>query len=354
MKLTVFDRGFGFFDLLLVFIPISIAFAMLKMTNLLFIASILAIIPLARLMGRATEDLAVQTSPVMGALLLATFGNLIELIIAVLALRAGLDSVVKASITGSIVANLLLLIGLSMFFGGLKYKEQRFNRDSASVSSTMLIIAVTGLAIPTIYALTTAGREIQQISTMVSVVLAAIYLLGIAFTLFTHKHLFDPSDRYVVEKKVRWSKRFALAVLFGATVLVAAESEFLVSTIVSASKSFGISELFIGLVIVSIITNIAEKMSAVGYAMQNKVDLSLEIGTSSAIQIALFVVPALVLASNLLGRPLTLVFTIFELAAVLFAVIITNYLSADGRCNWLEGAQLIAVYAIILIVFYFL
>ncbi len=354
MRFTVFDRDFGFLDMLFVFIPISVLFALTKQSSLLFISSILAILPIARLIGRATEDLAVQTSPAMGALLLATFGNFIELIIAILALNIGLVSVVKASITGSIIANLLLLIGLSMFFGGIKHKEQRFNRDSASVSSTMLIIAIAGLAIPTLYSLTTPGKEINSISNLVAIVLAIIYILGLAFTLFTHKHLFILSQKYEVEKKVRWSKKFAFYVLIFATVLATVESEFLVSTVETASKSFGISEVFVGLVIVAIITNIAEKISAVGYALKDRVDLSIEIGTSSAIQIALFVVPILIFTSGLLGRSFTLVFTIFELVAVLFAVIITNYLSGDGRCNWLEGAQLISIYAIIVIVFFFL
>lgn len=354
MRFTIFDRQFGFFDMLFVFIPVSILFALIKQPSLLFISSILSILPIARLIGRATEDLASQTSPAKGALLLATFGNFIELIIAILALNIGLVSVVKASITGSIIANLLLLIGLSMFFGGIKHKEQKFNRDSASVSSTMLIIAIAGLAIPTIYSLTTPGKEINSISNLVAIVLAMIYILGLAFTLFTHKHLFTLSKKYIAEEKAKWSKRFAVMVLLFATMLATIESEFLVSTVEAASISFGISEVFIGLVLVAIITNIAEKISAVGYAIKNRVDLSIEIGTSSAIQIALFVVPILIFAGSLLGRPFTLVFTIFELIAVLFAVIITNYLSGDGRCNWLEGAQLISIYAIIVIVFFFL
>lgn len=354
MRLTIHGRDFGFLDTLLIFIPVSVLLYLLNMTSLLFIASILSIIPIARIMSRATEYLAVQTSPVKGALILTTFGNLIELIIAVLAINAGLLSVVKASITGSIISSLLLLIGLSMFFGGLKYKEQKFNRDSASVSSTMLIIALTGLAIPTIYFITTTGSEIIPISNLVSLVLALIYVLGLVFTLFTHKHLFVIRKQYDAEKKAMWSKRFAVAVLFFAALLAALESGFLVGTVEAASRSFGISEIFIGLVIIAIITNIAEKMSAIGYAIKNRVDLSIEIGASSAIQIALFVVPVLVFASSLMGKSLTLVFTIFELVAVLFAVIIINYLSGDGRCNWLEGAQLISVYMIIIIVFYFL
>jgi len=341
---------------MLIFIPISLLLAFFHAGAIyVFVFSILSLIPIAKYIGHATENLALQTSPTLGALMNATFGNAIELIIAIFALQAGLLEVVKASITGSIIGNLLLLIGLSMFAGGLRYKEQKFNTDSAGVSSTMLIIAVTGLSIPTLYALTTGGQATGAISLAVSVVMAVIYILGLVFTLFTHKHLFDVGDEMKKAKvKPTIAKRTAILMIFGFTALAALQSELLVSTIQSASQQIGLTEVFVGVVIIAIITNIAEKIQAVSFALKDKIDISIEIGTNSATQIALFVVPLIVLISSVMYRPLTLVFTVFELAAVIFSVLIINYIGSDGRCNWLEGAQLITVYLIIMIAFYFI
>ncbi len=340
---------------LLIFIPVSLLLTFFNAGAIyVFVFSILSLIPIAKYIGHSTENLALQTTPTLGALMNATFGNAIELIIAIFALQAGLIEVVKASITGSIIGNLLLLIGLSMFAGGLRYKEQKFNTDSAGVSSTMLIIAITGLSIPTLYSLTAGGQATGAISLAVSVVMAVIYILGLVFTLFTHRHLFDVGDEL---KKVRvkptLTKRNALVMLFAFTALAALQSGLLVSTIESASQQIGLSQVFIGVVIIAIITNMAEKISAVSYALKDKIDLSIEIGTNSATQIALFVVPLIVLISSVMARPLTLVFPVFELAAVIFSVLIINYIGSDGRCNWLEGAQLITVYLIIVIAFYF-
>jgi len=350
------ETGFNVFDYLLIFIPITLFLVAVHSNPLyVFIFSILSIIPIAKNIGRATESLALQTSPTLGALMNATFGNAIELIIAVFAIQAGLVEVVKASITGSIIGNLLLLIGLSMFAGGLRFKEQKFNTDSAGVSSTMLIIALTGLAIPTLYSITIGGPATGAISLAVSIVMAAIYILGLVFTLFTHKHLFDVADDLKRERVIpSMSKRRALVMLFAFTALAAVQSEALVAAIEPASEQIGLTQVFIGVVVIAIITNIAEKINAVSFALKNKIDISLEIGTNSATQIALFVVPLLVLISAAMSRPLTLVFSVFELAAAFFAVMIVNYMSSDGRCNWLEGAQLITVYAIIVIAFYFI
>ncbi len=347
---------FRLLDYFFIFIPISLLMVFLRVSDVyIFIFSILSLIPIAKYIGKATEDLALQTTPTIGALMNATFGNAIELIIAIFAIQAGLLEVVKASITGSIIGNLLLLIGLSMFAGGLRFKEQRFNTQSAGVSSTMLIIAVTGLAMPTVYSLTVGGAATETISLAVSIVMAIIYILGLLFTLVTHKHLFDVGDEL---KRVRirpmLTKRKALIMLTVFTILAALQSEILVSSIESASQQIGLTQVFIGVVIIAIITNIAEKINAVSFALKDKIGLSIEIGTNSATQIALFVVPLIVLISAVISKPLTLVFPVFELAAVIFSVLIINYIGSDGRCNWLEGAQLITVYLIIVIAFYFI
>lgn len=342
---------------LLLFVPISCFSAFfLHDKTLTFVTAALALVPLARIIGYCTKELALQSSPMIGGLANATFGNIIELIIAILALREGLIQVVKASIIGSIIGNILLLIGLSLFFGGLKYKEQRFNKDSAGISSTMLIIAVTGLAIPTVYALTVkpAFAQVQVLSDGVAIVLAIIYCAGLVFSLFTHKHLFDASDEIKASKeKPTISSRAALIILLFTTLFVAFEAELLVKGVEFAAVSLGLTQTFVGVVVIAIITNIAEKANAIHFSLENKLDIALEIGLSSAIQIALFVVPILVFISEVMNYGFSLVFSMFEIISVVFAVMIVNYLSADGRCNWLEGAQLISVYLIIACAFYF-
>jgi Ca2+:H+ antiporter len=340
----------------LLFIPISIFCALvLQNDTLTFVSSILAIVPLARIMGYSTKEISLQTNPTVSGLLSATFGNAIELIIAIFALQKGLITVVQASIIGSIIGNILLLVGLSLFAGGLRYKNQRFHNESIAVSSTMLIIVVAGLAIPSVYYyLNPQGFHIQVLSAAVAVVMTLIYLAGLVFSLHTHKDLFDASDEIkATQERPTMSKRLAALILLLAVIVVAIESEFLVRGIETAAVTMGITQTFIGIVVIAIITNIAEKSTAVHFALENKLDVSIEIGLSSAIQIALFVVPILMLVSQIFNFGFTLVFTPFEILAVMLAVLIVNYLSADGRCNWLEGAQLISVYAIIAIAFFF-
>jgi Ca2+:H+ antiporter len=358
LKETILQRlriGRVFYWFLL-FIPISLFSGLiLKDDTLTFITCILAIVPLARIMGYSTKEISLQTNPTVSGLLSATFGNAIELIIAIFALRAGLIVVVQASIIGSIIGNILLLVGLSIFAGGLRYKNQRFNNETIAVSSTMLIIVVAGLAIPSLYDLLNPhGPHIQLLSAAVAVVMTLIYLAGLIFSLHTHKDLFDASDEMkATHEKPTMSKRLASIILLLAVIVVAIESELLVHGIETAAASIGITQTFIGIVVIAIITNIAEKSTAVHFALANKLDVSIEIGLSSAIQIALFVVPILMLVSQIFNFGFTLVFTPFEILAVMLAVFIVNYLSADGRCNWLEGAQLISVYAIIAIAFFF-
>jgi Ca2+:H+ antiporter len=340
----------------LIFIPVSMFSALvIKNDTLTFVTCILAIVPLARIMGYTTKEISLQSNPTVSGLFSATFGNAIELIIAIFALRAGLVQVVQASIIGSIIGNILLLIGLSLFAGGLRFKNQRFNNETIAVSSTMLIIVVAGLAIPSVYYfLNPKGAHIQVLSNAVAVVMTLIYLAGLFFSLRTHKDLFDASDEMkATHERPTMSKKLAASILLLTVVVVAIESEFLVHGIENAAVTIGITQTFIGIVIIAIITNIAEKSTAVHFALENKLDVSIEIGLSSAIQIALFVVPILMLISSVFNFGFSLVFTPFQILAVMLAVLIVNYLSADGRCNWLEGAQLISVYSIIAIAFFF-
>jgi Ca2+:H+ antiporter len=347
------------FYLLLIFIPISIFFGLFtKNETLTFITSILSIIPLARIVGYATKEISLQTNPTISGLISATFGNAIELIIAIFALKNGLIDVVKASLIGSIVGNILLLVGLSILFGGLRYKHQRFNNETIAVSSTMLIIVVAGLSIPSAYNFigpSAAQEHIPTLSIAVAIVMALIYIAGLVFSLLTHKDLFDASDEIkATNEKPTMSKRFAAFILLLTIIVVAVESELLVRGIEGAAKTIGITQIFIGVVLIAIVTNIAEKATAIHFALENKLDVSIEIGLSSAIQIALFVVPILMLVSQMLHFGFDLVFSPFEILSVVLAVMIINYLSADGRCNWLEGAQLISVYLIIVIAFFFI
>jgi len=340
------------------FLPLSWYFAFAAKNHVAaFITSILAIVPLARVIGYATREICLQANPTVGGLVNATFGNAIELIVSLLALHRGLHEMVQASIIGSIVGNILLLTGLSVFAGGMRFKEQTFNKDSVGVSSTMLIIAVAALALPSLYAL--GGErdpaQLRLLSDSVAVVMAAVYIAGLVFSFVTHKHLFDASDEIKASLEAPTiSLRRAAGLLLITTAAVALESEILARDVEMAAASLGLSQTFIGLVGIAIVTNIAEKANAVHFAMQNKLDISLEIGLSSAIQIALFVVPALVFASHALGYDFSLVFSGFEIAGMLFAVMIVNHLSADGRCNWLEGVQLVSVYLIIAIAFFFI
>lgn len=342
---------------LLFFIPISAFFALVAHDKTLtFITSIIAIIPLARIIGVTTKEISLQTNPTIGGLVSATFGNAIELIIAVLALREGLLRVVQASLIGSIIGNILLLIGISIFFGGLKYKKQIFNRQAIGVSSTMLIIAVVGLTIPSLFAfVNNDAAKTVVLSDAVAIILATIYIAGLIFSLKTHKDLFDVSDEIkATHQKPQMSKKTAFFLLLLTTVIVAIESEFLVSGIEEAALNIGMTQTFIGIVLIAIITNIAEKATAINFALENKLDIAIEIGLSSAIQIALFVVPLLVIISELMNYHFSLVFSAFEVISVVLAVMIVNHLSADGVCNWLEGAQLMTVYFIIATAFFFI
>jgi Ca2+:H+ antiporter len=350
MTAKKFDK---YFYWLLVFIPVSILLNYLTdLHTLSFFTVVLSLIGLARLLGRSTENHAAYSTPKVSGILNATFGNFIELSISVFALKAGLIDLVRGSIVGSVMVNILLVIGLSIFIGGLKYKEQKFNIISAGISGTMLIIATIGLAMPSLYQYTT-GRDPHILSTLVSVVLALIYLSGLLFSLYTHKYLFYTEDTILSKLEGVWPKERSVLVLMAASALVAFQSNLLVDNVTTVTQQLGLSNVFIGIVVVGILSNVAEMIAAITMALKNKINISLEIGASSANQIALFVVPILVFVSAFFIHRFSLVFTLFELAALMSTVLILNYLVTDGRGNWLEGVQLVAVYIIIAIAFYF-
>jgi Ca2+:H+ antiporter len=341
-------------DWLLVLVPISLVLRVAGGNELLiFLSAAGAILPLAGLIGRSTEQLAMHTGPRVGGLVNATFGNVTELIIALFLILDDKTEIVKASLTGSILGNLLLVLGVSFLVGGLRHKEQHYNAHAASVHSTSLVLAVTGLLMPALFALGSAHESVVQrevVSGTVAAVLIALYLAALAFTLVTHEHLFrTPSE----EEHPDWSRGRAIGFLLLATSFVALESELLVSSLEPALEDLGLSELFVGLIIIPIIGNAAEHSSAVLFALRNKVDVTLEIAIGSSTQIALFVAPALVFLSLAVGHPMDFVFSTFEVAAVGLSTILVFMISTDGRSNWLEGAQLTGAYAIMAVSFFF-
>jgi Ca2+:H+ antiporter len=336
----------------LVIVSLFISFVDPGLTTFVFVG--IAIIPLAFVMGKATEELAAHMGPGPGGLLNATFGNATELIIAIFALSAGLIEIVKASITGSIIGNILLVLGLSMLVGGVRYKEQEFDSSAATTRSTMLTLAVIALVMPTLFALFVHEEGIEGItdamSIGISVILITAYILGLVFSLKTHKHFYNPRGE---EGEPIWSKKKGIIVLTFATIGVAILSELLISSVESSIATTGISELFIGVIVIAIVGNAAEHGSAVLMAWKNKMNLSVGIATSSSTQIALFVAPALVFISHLFATPMTLAFEIFELVSIALAVLVVHMVSADGKSNWYEGVLLIMVYTIIAIGFFF-
>jgi len=357
-------------DWLLVFLPVALAVRYVSAWNnqtVLFVVAALALIPLAGWMGHATEQLAHHMGEGVGGLLNASFGNAAELIIALIALRAGHIDVVKASITGSIIGNLLLVLGLSIFCGGLRFQKQTFNKTAARASCTALILAAAALVIPTVFHVAAARAggwtplATQRLSLAIAVVLLGTYAAMLRFSLGTHKQLFAGGSADVGEHAVRedepearWSVGRAVAVLLGATFLVAWLSEFLVGAVEAARHSLGVTEVFVGVVIVAIVGNAAEHSTAVTMAMKNKMDLALAVAVGSSLQIALFVAPVLVFASYAFPHQLSLEFTLPEIVAVVLAAFVTDQIAGDGESNWLEGVQLLALYAIIGLLFYFL
>jgi Ca2+:H+ antiporter len=344
-------RRWTFQYLWYILIPISIWLYLAHFDPIaVFIMAILAVLPLTNLIAKSTQQLSMRTTTILGSLMNATFGNAIEFMIAIFAIQAGLIELVKASITGSIILNILLLIGLSMLLGGFKYREQTFSKDSAGVASSMLLIAVAGLSMPTIYTVIT-GKSAIIMSRAVSVALGITYLLSLVFVLVTHRHLFE-AKRDVTEE-LSWGLKRSTLVLLVSIGLAALESHILVDAVHPLIDAAHLSETFVGLVIIAIITNVPEHLAAIGYGRRNNITLSLEIGMNSAIQIALFVAPILVFISPLLASEMSLAFPLFQMVAMILTVMIISYISVDGICNWLEGVQLVGVYIIIAVAFYF-
>jgi Ca2+:H+ antiporter len=343
------------FNLLLVFVPIAVLSDFLHWPPLLaFVVSGLAVMPLASLIGQATEELAAHTGPRLGGFLNATLGNAAELIITIFAIRAGLLELVKASITGSILGNVLLVLGLSILLGGLKNGTQRFDRSHAGINSTMLILAVVGLGIPSLFshAIEVKHHEaVEYLSLGVALVLIVIYGLSLIYAFFTL-----PGGKEVKEAHIHreWSTSKASGVLLAATLLIVWLSEILVGAVEPVVEVVGVTEFFLGIIIIPLVGNVAEHLVGVQMAIKNRMELSLAISVGSSLQIALFVAPALVFISLLMGNPLTLVFNQFELISLVAAVLIAALVSLDGESNWLEGAQLLVVYIIIGLAFFYL
>lgn len=356
-------------SILLLFIPVSIAGHFLEWgASLVFITAALGIIPLAAWMGSATEEIAVVLGPSLGGLLNATFGNATELIIALVALNAGLVDVVKASITGSIISNLLLVMGFSMLLGGIRYKEQEFQPIVARVNASSMNLAVIAILLPTAVDYTSTGIDevaIERLSVAVAVVLILVYGLTLLFSMKTHAYLYDVGLAETEQETLAESNLAPdepghkvnlglwIGVLLVCTLLVAAESELLVDSLEEATSQLGLTALFTGVILVPIIGNAAEHATAVTVAMKDKMDLSVSVAVGSSLQIALFVAPALVLAGWILHKPMDLNFNPFELVAVSVSVLIANSISSDGRSNWLEGTLLLAAYTVLGLAFYF-
>ncbi|MCM3007018.1 calcium/proton exchanger [Priestia koreensis] len=338
-------------------VPLSVVGSIMHWSQILmFVIYCLTIIALAGFMGRATESLAIISGPRIGGLLNATFGNAVELIISIFALQAGLTEVVLASLTGSVLGNLLLVGGLSFFIGGLKYKRQQFNIYDARHNSALLIFAViVAFVIPEIFAQRMPEDKTLTLSIGVSIVLIILYLAALLFRLVTHRGVYQHKNDVSEEhEEPEWGKLRAIMVLLLSTVAVAYVSENLVHTFETVADKFGWSELFIGVIIVAIVGNAAEHASAILMAYKDKMGVAVEIAVGSTLQVAMFVAPVLVLVSLLFSTSMPLVFTIPELVSMITAVFLTISISNDGDTNWFEGATLLGAYIIMGLGFYLL
>jgi Ca2+:H+ antiporter len=344
--------------LLLLFVPAAIAAELLHAAPVVvFGLSALAIVPLAGFLGRATEELSSYTGPTLGGLLNATLGNLAELIIAIFALRAGLVELVKASITGSILGNLLLVLGVSLLAGGLKHKTQRFSVALAGLSGALLVLAVIGLVIPALFHATHVDptRELtRHVSLGVAVLLIVGYGLSLLYTMGTHRAVFGAAkDVQEARHPEPWSKRRSIAVLLASAAFVGWLSEILVGSTEAAIQHIGLSELFVGLIVIPIIGNAAEHSSAVLMAMKNRMDLAVSIAVGSSEQVALLIAPVLVFVGVALGQPMDLAFSAFEVVSVALAVGVASAVMRDAESNWLEGAFLLLVYGMLAVAFFY-
>jgi Ca2+:H+ antiporter len=360
--------GAGWPYLLVPFIPIAIVLELAGAgAVLIFAAAAAGVIPTAALMGRSTEELSHRAGPGIGGFLNVTFGNAPELIIAFFALREGLQEVVKASLIGSILGNILLVMGAAMLVGGLKRERQTFNPTAASVQSSMLLLAAVALVMPTIFQLVAGGglpqigegrvdfgSDLEQMSFIVAIILLASYAGGLMFSLRSHRSLFNPAAESEEHMDEPWTIKKSVLTLAAAGVAVGVMSEILVGSISEASHTIGLSEFFVGLIVVAIVGNAAEHWVAIFFAMRDKMDLAVNIAIGSSAQIALFAAPVLVLISFFVGpNPMALVFNGFELGAVFLAILIANHVTQDGESTWYEGMQLLSVYAVLGVVFFY-
>ncbi|MSW84574.1 MAG: calcium/proton exchanger [Actinobacteria bacterium] len=354
--------------LLVPFIPLAVVLDLVGAGAVaIFTVSALGVIPTAAMMGRATEELAARSGPGIGGLLNVTFGNAPELIIALFALEAGLHEVVKASIVGSIIGNVLLVLGASMIAGGARRRGeiQQFNRSAASSQASMLLLATVAVIMPAVYVMVDANGlpsptaeltnftpEVEHLSLITAIVLIGAYLAGLLFSLRTHSNLFNLEEGEELAEDA-WSVKRSVTMLAIAGALVAVMSEILVGSISETAEKAGISEFFIGAIVVAIVGNAAEHWVAVLVARKGKMNLAVNISIGSSAQVALFVAPVLVLASYLIGPgPMPLVFNGFELGALVLAALIANQITSDGESTWFKGVQMIAVYVIIAVAFY--
>ena len=346
-----------YLNILLIFIPVTIAGKIFGLSDtMLFACSSLAIVPLAGLMGKSTDIISCFCGQKLGGLLNATFGNSTELIIAFIAMKEGMVDVVKASLAGSVIGNILLVLGMSMLVGGVKYKMQEFNRNSINITASMLLFAVLGLSIPAVFTHTmpegSLTTQYEGLSVIIAVLMLLIYIMQFVFSFVTHRFLYEETMADVGESKPEMSLPASVAMLVISTVCIAVISEVFVGTIEPMAESAGLSKTFVGIILVPIIGNAAEHSSAIIMAMKNKMNAAVEISLGSSLQIILFVVPVLILLS-LLFEPMSIVFTPFELVAVIASVLIANRVASDGESNWLEGLQLVAVYIMIGAAFFF-
>jgi Ca2+:H+ antiporter len=365
-KFVYYYRSLPITKYLLIFVPLSLWMEVSHGSpTWLFIVTALGILSLVTLIGKATEEIAMYTSATIGGLLNATFGNVTELIIAAFALKKGLYGIVKASIVGSILGNLLLLLGMAMFVGGLKYPTQKFSRVGSSVNVSMLGIALIAMMVPSLLSYgsmldpdlqTTAqvNSILKHTSIGIAVIMLVVYLLSLVFSLKTHKFVFMP-DITEEEEHPEWGKGFAIAMLLGVTVLVGIESDIFVSSLEHMMKERPIlTQSFMGVVVVAIVGNAAEGSVAIWVARQNKMELSFQVVMGSCIQVALFVTPMLVLMSLFLGpTPMTLNFNVVQTASIWASVLIASLALQDGESNWFEGVMFLAVYAIFALVYFF-
>lgn len=353
------QTGHRLLNVLLLLAPAAVVLHLLHASPLIvFVVAALAIAPLAAVLGESTGALAGHCGPALGGILNATLGNVTELIIAIFALRAGHITVVKASLSGSIIGNLLLVLGLSIVAGGAKRDFQRFSRTATSANSTMLMIAAAALVMPAVFNLTVygnlehhAGTQLENLSLWTSGVLVLLYLANLLFVFKTHRDVFHPAaEKQETPRISRWQAIIALTL---ATIIIAVLSEILVDQIGPVTRTLGMTELFVGVIVVALIGNAAENSAAILMARRDKMNLAMTLASGSSTQIALFVAPVLVFLSLAMGHPMTLLFNGFEIAAIFLSVLIVAMISYDGETHWFEGVQLLALYAIVAVVFYF-